>query len=227
MHRLHRLPRRAEARIHGQAGQHAQQARAGAFIAVDQRRLDDHGRQRQAGQKIVGAFFTAVIRRHGALVRAQRRQLYHQPHLALGAGGKQRAWRLRVQRGKGLRTIFGDDADAVDDDIDAVQARQPDVFAGIARKVRPDQAQSGRPGLAGYWGVLFERYVSRILDRRKVAPMLAAAGATAVACFVDYKMTPHRLQPGYEMRLSRPALLLVYGAFGVGLAAGAWWLRRR
>lgn len=86
----------------------------------------------------------------------------------------------------------------------------------------------GRPGLAGYWGVLFERYVSRILDRRKVAPTLAAAaGATAVACFVDYKITPHRLRPGYEMRLSRPALLLVYGAFGAGLAAGAWWLRRR
>lgn len=83
-------------------------------------------------------------------------------------------------------------------------------------------------GSAVFWGVLFERYVSRILDRQQVAPTLAAAaGATAVACFVDYQLTPHRLQPGYEMRLSRPALLLVYGAFGAGLAAGAWWLRRR
>lgn len=79
-----------------------------------------------------------------------------------------------------------------------------------------------------FWGVLFERYVSRILDRQQVAPTLAAAaGATAVACFVDYQLTPHRLQPGFEMRLSRPSLLLVYGAFGAGLAAGAWWLRRR
>ena len=50
--------------------------------------------------------------------------------------------------------------------------------------------------------MIFARYVSRILDRHPVAPTLAAAaGATAVACFVDYKLTPHRLQPGYEMRL--------------------------
>ena len=78
-----------------------------------------------------------------------------------------------------------------------------------------------------FWGVLFERYAARILDRRRVASTVAAAGATAVACFTDYQLTPHRLQPGYEMRLSRPSLLLVYGAFGMGLAAGALWLRRR
>ena len=81
---------------------------------------------------------------------------------------------------------------------------------------------------AMFWGVLFERYAARILDRRRVASTVAAAaGATAVACFTDYQLTPHRLQPGYEMRLSRPSLLLVYGAFGIGLAAGALWLRRR
>ena len=83
-------------------------------------------------------------------------------------------------------------------------------------------------GSAMFWGVLFERYAARILARRRVAStMAAAAGATAIACFTDYQLTPHRLQPGYEMRLSRPSLLLVYGAFGVGLAAGALWLRRR
>ena len=79
-----------------------------------------------------------------------------------------------------------------------------------------------------FWGVLFERYAARILERRRVASTVAAAaGATAVACFTDYQLTPHRLQPGYEMRLSRPSLLLVYGTFGIGLAAGALWLRRR
>ena len=72
---------------------------------------------------------------------------------------------------------------------------------------------------AMFWGVLFERYAARILDQRRVA--------STVACFTDYQLTPHRLQPGYEMRLSRPSLLLVYGAFGIGLAAGALWLRRR
>ena len=72
---------------------------------------------------------------------------------------------------------------------------------------------------AMFWGVLFERYAARILDQRRVA--------STVACFTDYQLTPHRLQPGYEMRLSRPSLLLVDGAFGIGLAAGALWLRRR
>jgi hypothetical protein len=31
-------------------------------------------------------------------------------------------------------------------------------------------------------------------------------------------MTPHRLEPGYEMRLSKKSLLIVYTAFGLGLA---------
>ncbi|WP_187363432.1 hypothetical protein [Massilia frigida] len=35
-----------------------------------------------------------------------------------------------------------------------------------------------------------------------------------------------RLRPGFEKRLSRPSLALVYGAFGLGLAAGALLLRR-
>ena len=53
-----------------------------------------------------------------------------------------------------------------------------------------------------------------------------AGGLTtsALACLVDYKLTPHRLQPGFEQRLSRPALTGVYLAFGVGIAVGAWLL---
>ncbi|NHZ43156.1 hypothetical protein [Massilia aquatica] len=53
-----------------------------------------------------------------------------------------------------------------------------------------------------------------------------ASAASAVACFVDYRMTPDRLKSGYEQRLSRPSLALVYGAFGLGLAAGALLCRR-
>ena len=83
-------------------------------------------------------------------------------------------------------------------------------------------------GSAVFWGVLFERYASRLLDRRELGTTVAAAaGATALACFVDYQLTPQRLQPGYEKRLSHGSLLLVYGAFGIGLAAGAVLLRRR
>ena len=80
---------------------------------------------------------------------------------------------------------------------------------------------------ATFWAVLFEKVMGRRLDRKDVALTLTAAtAASAVACFVDYQLTPHRLQPGYEMRLSKPSLALVYGAFGLGLAAGALLCRR-
>jgi hypothetical protein len=80
---------------------------------------------------------------------------------------------------------------------------------------------------ATFWSVLFERLCGQLLDRRQPATTLGVAtAASAVACFVDYRLTPQRLRPGYEKRLSRPALALVYGAFGAGLAAGAMLSRR-
>jgi hypothetical protein len=80
---------------------------------------------------------------------------------------------------------------------------------------------------ATFWSVLFERACGHLLDRRDTGKTLAAAAATsAVACFTDYQLTPQRLKPGYEKRLSRPALAAVYGAFGLGLAAGAMLCRR-
>jgi hypothetical protein len=80
---------------------------------------------------------------------------------------------------------------------------------------------------ATFWSVLFERYCARLLDRKDTATTLATAtAASAVACLTDYQLTPQRLHPGYEKRLSRPALAVVYGAFGLGLAAGAMLCRR-
>ncbi|GGE79098.1 hypothetical protein [Massilia psychrophila] len=81
---------------------------------------------------------------------------------------------------------------------------------------------------ATFWAVLFERFMGERLDRMGAAPTLAAAGAaSAVACFADYQLTPERLQPGYEKRLSTPSLAIMYGAFGLGLAFGALMIRRR
>ena len=80
---------------------------------------------------------------------------------------------------------------------------------------------------ATFWAVLFERFMGDRLDRMGPAPTLAAATATsAAACFTDYQLTPQRLKPGYEKRLSQPALAVVYGAFAAGLAAGALMIRR-
>jgi hypothetical protein len=78
-----------------------------------------------------------------------------------------------------------------------------------------------------FWAVLFEKTCCRTLDRKDAAATsTAAAAASAVACFTDYQLTPHRLRPGFEERLSRPSLLLVYVAFGAGLALGAFLNRR-
>ena len=78
-----------------------------------------------------------------------------------------------------------------------------------------------------FWAVLFERVMGRRLDRADPLTTVAAAtAASAVACFTDYQLTPRRLHPGFEQRLSRPSLALVYGVFGLGLAAGALLSRR-
>ncbi len=47
-----------------------------------------------------------------------------------------------------------------------------------------------------------------------------ALATSAVACFVDYQLTPKRLTPGFEHELSRTAMAGVYAAMAVGLAAG-------
>lgn len=101
-----------------------------------------------------------------------------------------------------------------------------------ARRNRP----SLRYTLSGYlihhaastfWAILFERVMGERLDNKRLSTALPASlAASGVACFVDYQMTPERFKPGFERRLSRPALALVYGAFAVGLAAGALGSRR-
>jgi hypothetical protein len=98
---------------------------------------------------------------------------------------------------------------------------------------------SARYSLLGYaihnsaatmWATIYERwfgqYAEKHLDKhsdtpvekREIAKAITAGMAvSAAACFVDYKMTPHRLQPGYEMRLSKQSLFFVYAAFGLGM----------
>jgi len=82
-------------------------------------------------------------------------------------------------------------------------------------------------GSAMFWAVLVERLCGGLFDRRNPALTLGVGTASAaVACFVDYQLTPDRLKPGYEKHLSRPSLAVVYGMFGIGLALGAMLSRR-
>lgn len=83
-------------------------------------------------------------------------------------------------------------------------------------------------GAATLWAVVYEKWFGEYAQRKEVVPAVAGAAAVAaLACFVDYKMTPYRLQPGYEKRLSTPSLFLVYAAFGAGLAFGGMATVRR
>jgi len=69
------------------------------------------------------------------------------------------------------------------------------------------------------WAVVYEKWFGERAERGEVLPALAgAAVVSGLACFVDYKVTPERLNPGFEKRLSTPSLFLVYASFGVGLA---------
>jgi hypothetical protein len=69
------------------------------------------------------------------------------------------------------------------------------------------------------WATIYEKWFGETAEKKGAAPALVSAAAVAaLACFVDYKMTPHRLQPGYEMRLSKKSLMTVYAAFGLGLS---------
>lgn len=83
-------------------------------------------------------------------------------------------------------------------------------------------------GASVFWGTLHARAWGMHDGNKRPVPALAgAAVASAVACFVDYRLTPERLTPGFEHRLSTRSMALVYASFGLGLAAGSMMLRRR
>lgn len=76
-----------------------------------------------------------------------------------------------------------------------------------------------------FWALLYEALRrGHVSAGRDVA---AAAGVSSLAFVVDYGLTPQRLTPGFQKRLSRRALLGVYVFFAAGLAAGSILRSRR
>jgi hypothetical protein len=79
-----------------------------------------------------------------------------------------------------------------------------------------------------FWAVIHARVWGERPQAKRPVPALAGSVAAAgVACFVDYRMTPQRLTPGFEHRLSRPAMAGVYAGFALGLALGSLLAARR
>jgi len=70
--------------------------------------------------------------------------------------------------------------------------------------------------------MLFERLFARRRCTPTVARLAAESAATsALALAVDYTITPNRLTPGYELRLSKRSIAAVYAAFAGGLLIGS------
>ena len=91
-----------------------------------------------------------------------------------------------------------------------------------------------------FWGVLYEALLGNVrADRQpeflvaeRTGPtandaIAAAAIVSALAAFTDFRLTPPRLTPGFEHRLSRSSVALVYLAVGCGLAATGVALAKR
>jgi hypothetical protein len=78
------------------------------------------------------------------------------------------------------------------------------------------------------WATMYERLFSQGRSQKRTARILAeAAGATAIAYFVDYYLTPKRFRPGFRKHLSDRSIFAVYAGFAAGLAACSLLARRR
>lgn len=81
---------------------------------------------------------------------------------------------------------------------------------------------------ATLWAVVYEKLFGRLGEQREAVPAIAgAAVVSGLACLVDYTVTPPRLRPGFEKRLSRSSLALVYAGFGAGLLLRGLFSARR
>jgi hypothetical protein len=71
---------------------------------------------------------------------------------------------------------------------------------------------------AAGWALLHERVFGRNKAAQPASVKLRNAAVTAAAAnFVDYKLTPKRLQPGFDVQLSKTSMFAVYAAVAVGL----------
>ncbi len=98
---------------------------------------------------------------------------------------------------------------------ESLHAQRPDLRHTVAGYVTHHLASV-------FWAALYSRVVGQRESAKQVPQAIAGGLATsALACFVDYRLTPKRLTPGFEHRLSTGAMVAVYGALAAGFALGA------
>ena len=68
-------------------------------------------------------------------------------------------------------------------------------------------------GASVFWALFYEALAGRM------PPLVRGAAVSALAYVTDYHVVPRRLTPGFEMRLTRPALAAIYAALALGLSA--------
>lgn len=73
-----------------------------------------------------------------------------------------------------------------------------------------------------FWAILHEKFRPPLNPASSATAVMAPAIATTAAAYaVDFYVIPKRLTPGFEHRLSKRSLLVVYGTFALGLATVA------
>ena len=75
---------------------------------------------------------------------------------------------------------------------------------------------------AAFWATLHAKLRPRVApDRSMTVAMAGGVVTSAVAAFVDYKLVPERVTPGFENRLSTSSMVATFAAIAVGVALGA------
>ena len=108
--------------------------------------------------------------------------------------------------------------------IAPINATSHIVWGSEAGDVDRIRATYTLPGLAlnagagVFWAMLYERVFGEVAERGDAARAIAGGAAVAALAYVtDYHLVPKRLTPGWEMRISRRSLALVFTALALAL----------
>ena len=73
-------------------------------------------------------------------------------------------------------------------------------------------------GASVFWALFYE-FLAQGKPRSRTRALVDGALVSAAAYVTDYHLVPKRLTPGFELRIPRMALALVYAALALGLSA--------